>query len=290
MKGGDARTRWAWCLAAVAAALLAGCDAGPVGVDEPAEFERILLGHSLTPDLQQDVEQGHLGFALERTARNHWSGESRDEVIRAIADDDGRVVAKHALRTWQRRSALGGTQEVRRFTLEARLPEPAGKATLDEDLLRMAQAEGLGDAPRGVVPGVWKEIAPHLLDRLNRRRTARGLPPRLKAAEGTTELMLVAEMLLETVPTKQAERMDRAVWGALDLPGAIRRLARQAPIDMTAPLHWSQQDAAEAGGKERSTLDRLLVGQPKPARCLGSVSYLGAGRMRLVLERRRGLD
>ncbi|HUT01524.1 MAG TPA: hypothetical protein VM031_03655 [Phycisphaerae bacterium] len=281
-----------WHTGILAGALLAGCHRGPIGLTAPGEFEKVRLGKPLPADLARHGRRDGLGLALHRTARKALSGESRREILRAVLDGEGKVVAVHCLRTWRRRTLSGAEEEKHRFILEARVAAPPGPASrpadgaaLDETLLAMARASALGSGPRVRVPAAWDRVAESLLRQLNERRKARGLPPARRPAEAPAELLLVAEMLLESVATDDAAPMARIVWEELDLAGALRRVPRTWPTADQAPQTWQRRETRDGKGWTLTLGVPFLVHLPDDRhRSSGSLSHFGAGHVRIVLQ------
>ena len=271
-------------------AALAGCGGGEIGLDDPGLWEQVALGRPQPIKMSDETRQAALGFSVERGDRRLWEGESRDELVRALVDADGKVMAKHALRTWRRQQWFGATEEMRRFTLEVQLADantvtqpPAAK--FDEELLAVGKAMALGQAPRTRSPQSWKSVEPVLLARLNEQRKGKGLPPAAKLAVGTAELMVVAEMLLESVSADGGEAMDRAVWGELNLAEAFRRATHRLPRDVDGTFNWSSDERQEDTGFSLALgkLPILQVGENR-YRFGGSLTNLGDGRVRVVLH------
>jgi len=260
-------------------------------MDAPGVFEQVQVGRPLPAALADGARREALGFSVEQTRQRFDTGEWRREVVRAIVDREGRVVARHALRTWRRSEMLGGRHERQRFTLEVQLgdrvgatTQPASTQPVDEELLAMARSMALGQASRAELPQVWEDVQRRLLRHLNERRKRRGLPAAAKLAEGPAGLMAVAEMLLEAIDADDAEAMDRTVWGEMDFAKALRDVPRRLPKPK-ATCRW-------AGGRYRQdkgfslTLGKLPVIQLAEDRYEsgGRLANLGRGRVQLVLH------
>jgi len=272
-------------------ALLAGCGGGAIGMDDPGLAEQMAIGRAAPEATDAEVRQTALGFAIESRQRRLIAGERREELVRAVVDGDGKVVAWHAMRSWRRRSWLKPNEQRRRFTLEAQLDDPvpttqpADVTGPDEALLAFGKAMGLGQTPRPKPPQSWPQAEPSLLGGLNERRQRAGLPPAGRLARDTGDLLAVAEMLLEWVPADGAEAMERTVWGELNLTEALRKAARHLPSEVKGTFTWTVSKRQEDKGFSL-TLAKLPVVQLAEDRYQsgGSLTNLGAGRVRLVLE------
>jgi hypothetical protein len=279
---------------AVACGLLGGCGDG-MGLNAPGEYDKVQLGKPLPADIQKDCRREGLGMGLRREGRQFLTGQSRAETFRVLVDDKGKVVAGHCLRTWDRHGLLGPKEAKARFVLDVRVPDanaPAGGAAidrpLDEPLLALGRSLAMGVGKRGKLPSAWPDVAPWLLHRLNERRTGQGQAPATALPEGAADLLLVAEVLLESVQVDGGDEMDRAAWKDLDLAEALKEVPRRLPRKKGDTFSWSQVDTRDNEGFVLTMGLPFLVHLAEDRyRTSGSLTNLGAGHVRLVLQGER---
>lgn len=265
-----------------------------MGLDDPGLWEQVELGRGKPIKVGEEMADAALGFSALESGSDFWSGRSREEQVRALVDADGKVMARHTLRTWRRTQWFGPSQENRRFTLEVQLSDPQAvtdpqaMAQLDEELVEMAKAMALGQTPRTRPPQSWTDVEPVLLERLNDWRRDKGLPAASRLAGGTAELLTVAELLLESLPVDGGEEMDHVAWGELNLAEALRKVTRRLPLDADATFRWHSDELREDKGFSFAfdRLPMLQVGEDS-YRFGGALTNLGDGRVRIELTGER---
>lgn len=277
----------------LAGALLGGCGQGDrIAVDGPGRFDQIRLGLPLPAELAADAKADGLGLSLRGSGRDYLSRQTKEEVIRAVVDKEGNVVAAHALTSWRREPISGPVEAKERFVIEARVPElvgpaarPADGAALDETLLAMARNSALRTGPRIDVPASWEQVAPALLIQLSARRTAQGLGPVDKPAETPAELLLVAEILLETIAVDDAEQLDRTIWQEMDIAAALRKVPAELPDPAAVPVVWERKTSREVQ-RPGVTFGLAILTRfdTQQTRLSGWLTHLGDGHVRLVIQ------
>ncbi len=287
-------TRCIGCLAgrlalAFLAATAPGCGNGETELASAGPAD-IRLGSPVPENLRGEVTAHPLGVGVRAAERDWLAGETKVETVRAVVDRNGRVVARHALRTVAEGGMLGdgGVREIG-FVLDARLPAPVGGTAgggPDADLLALARAAGVEGAPYPAMPRNWDGVTDWLLQRLNRRRQARLTAPAGELPSTPADLVLIAEILLEGLDVPDAEHADMLIWRELRFGEAVGEVARALPGRAGGRHTWSRIITADV---PKDGEWNLLSGLFEPAetawRVSGSLTNMGEGHVRLELSR-----
>jgi hypothetical protein len=160
-------------------------------------------------------------------------------------------------------------------------------APLDENLLALARAQALAKGPRPAPAGNWQEFGAAVLASLNHERLADQLPPTDSPVASVADMILLAEMMLQSIPLEGEEWMDRVAWKRLDLPDALAKVPASLP-DSPGEATWSHLEVTDAAGLAVTMdLPYALHGAADQTRFSVTLSNLGQGHVRVTLQAQR---
>jgi hypothetical protein len=161
-------------------------------------------------------------------------------------------------------------------------------APLDEDLLTVAREQALSKGPRPAPPGNWQEFGAAVLAKLNQQRQGDLQPAVDSPVASVADMILLAEMMLQSIPMEGETWMDRIVWKKLDLPDALRKVPTALPDRPGQAATWSHTEITDAAGVAVTMdLPYALHGAATHTRYSTTLTNLGQGHVRVTLQAER---